>query len=907
MRKKSPVWRRYLRFRGADVRGDVDDELTFHIETVAAAYVADGDSPERALRRARDEFGDIDLARSQCYRIGERRRRRHQRGELFTALGQDIQYSIRALRASPGFTIGVVAMMALAIAANAAMFAVVDRMFVRAPAFLPDPASVHRLYENARVFNETNGLAKTTSYRRFEDVREWTRAFSDIAAYNERDLVVAEGTSSELRRVARVTGGFWRIFDVKPFLGVFPTDSNDAHEPASLVTVLAYDYWRTHFNADSAVLGRSITIATRSYRIIGVAPPGFVGLSDLIPAAFVPLEETPPDMFRYGSASTLGQYNSAWIELIARRKSGWSTRDAAADFTSALQRSVARQRGLAAIPPGQDSLLRTSVVRGVLAPVLAQQGPMRTDEARVALWLGGVAAVVLLIAALNVANLMLARTLRRQREIAVRVALGATIGRLMRLLMAEAGLLMAGGTVLGLGALWWFGEAARQALLPNVTLPRIGVDLRVVAFASLCSAIVAMIIALAPALHALRWNVAAAISDGGRAGSLRRSRMRAIILVTQAALSLTLCVTAGLFVRSLYNVRALPLGYDPRHVLTLTPVNGASESGAVMELTSPLAARARNLDEAADVAEAVALPFTMSMFRRISVPGVQGPEEMNILYNSVSPEYFHTVGTRILDGRSFSAADTVGAERVAIISASMASRFWPGREAIGQCFELPRTSPPECLRIVGVAEATRHWSYERDAMLDYYVPLAQSTSGSPSILVRTRVDAKTLAEGVRRRLQPTMPTGVVLKVAPLQNALDKAAAPWRVGATMLSIFAALALLVASLGVYATASYDLTEREHEIGIRMALGATSRDLVRATVLRGLGLAAVGITAGLIVSFAVGSIVATLLFHVSSRDPESFVVGAAAIIIAFVAASGAPALRAARADPSTILRSG
>jgi len=341
-------------------------------------------------------------------------------------------------------------------------------------------------------------------------------------------------------------------------------------------------------------------------------------------------------------------------------------------------------------------------------------------------------------------------------------------------------------------------------------------------------------------------------------------------------------------------------------VLTLTPVSGGTESGSVEDLAVPLASRARNLDEAVDVAEAVALPFSTSMFRRVSVPGAIG-SDVNILYNSVSPEYFTTVGTRIIDGRAFSFADTAGAERVAIVSAPMAARFWPGREAIGQCLDLPRTSPPECLRIIGVAEATRHWSYQRDAQLDYYVPLGQSSANAVSILVRTRAESRTVAEGVRRKLQPSMPSGVVLKVVSMQDALDKAAAPWRVGATMLSIFAGLALLVASLGVYATASYDLTEREHEIGIRLALGATTRDLMRATIVRGLGLAVVGITAGTIVSFAVGSVIGTLLFNVSSRDPESFVIGAAVIAIAFIAASGAPALRAARADPSLILRSG
>jgi hypothetical protein len=331
-------------------------------------------------------------------------------------------------------------------------------------------------------------------------------------------------------------------------------------------------------------------------------------------------------------------------------------------------------------------------------------------------------------------------------------------------------------------------------------------------------------------------------------------------------------------------------------------------STTATELTDDLMRRARSVDEATDVAESMSLPFTVSMMRRIVARGADAAAlgSSTILYNAVSPSYFSTVGTRIVQGRAFTEGDSAGAEPVAVVSAPMAGRLWPNKNAIGQCLVFNEAAQ-DCIRIVGIAEGTRHWSYQRDAMLDYYVPLSQVHASSVNVLVRTTREASAVKESVRRRLQPSMPAGVVLKVASMQDGLDKAAAPWRVGATLLSIFAALAFVIAVLGVYATTSYDLTERQHEIGIRLALGATRADLARSAVMRGLGIAVLGVAMGTVLSLVVSSVLSTLLFGVSSRDPETFVTAVAAITLASLAALATPALRAARADPSNILRSG
>jgi predicted permease len=675
-----------------------------------------------------------------------------------------------------------------------------------------------------------------------------------------------------------------------------------------MIAVLSYDFWRSRFHGDSDVVGSSLSIGSATYRIIGVAPPRFTGIALVAPAAFIPLLSRP-ELAARANSFLIESYGSNWLEVIARRRPGWSVERATDDLNAALQWSLKRQH---ASDAQRGPKFDAGETHGLLGPIKVDRGPLRTSQSRVVLWLAGLAAVVVFVAALNVANLMLARLLRRRREIGVRLALGVSATRLVRLLLTEATIVVLGGAVASLGLVWWFGNPLRQRMLPNTTLPPVEVDARIIAFTALSALIIALVIALVPALRALRWNVVSTIADGGAPGSLRRSRARGVLIVLQTAFSLALLVCAGLFVRSLHNIRALPLGYDPHHVLVVEALDGETLMPGLPEaLARTILSHAAAIDGIESSALSASLPFYKHIARRFNAPGTSGAapgaEHSRFSFNAVSPGYFRTVGTRVVAGREFIASDDSLAPRVAMVSVPMAARLWPGQSAIGKCLTVDAEGAV-CARIIGVVEPVREWSYADDEMLGYYEPLAQARGISrTTVLLRTTSDASVAAARVRRVLEADTPENTRLVVTPMQNMLDVAAQSWRIGATTLPLLAAIALALAAIGIYGVVAYDLTERRRDVGIRVALGASATILVRRGVARVTGIALLGVGVGALLALAVGRALETLLFGVSSRDPTTLAAACAVMLVAFAAATAVPVLRAARADPALILRSG
>lgn len=900
------MWRRYLRFRGADARADVDEEIAFHIDLVASSLIAAGEAPEVAWRAARAEFGDLSRATKECYRIGDRRARRAERAELFAAVGQDLRYSLRSLRGTPLFTVGVIAMMALAFAATTAMFSLVDAMFIQAPHGLRDASSVHRIYETGTMPTGAFGPSSAMSFGRFADLRANAHAFSDVAAYSEREVVVATARQARMGRVVTASASLWHLFDVGPALGRVWRDDEEPPNTRAVVTVLSYDFWRDAFDADSAILGRSIALGGRDYRVIGVAPRGFSAFSRPPVDAFIPLTTQPGDIAGLTEARPAMRYASAWLNVVVRQRSNWSDDAARRDLEGAEASSARAERSVA------DSVLLAmldgTTRRAMLVPLLRERGPLRTDQGRVVLWLGGFSLFVLVVAALNVANLLRARLRRRQREIAIRLALGATLARLLRLLFVESGLLTSIAAIAGVGLIALLGEGMSAVLLPGADLPRMGVGVRPVVFTCGLTLIVSSVTAFVAALQARRWAIPSAIAESAHTGGGGRRRVGRLGLAVQGALALSLCTTAGLFLKSLHNVRALPLGYDPTGVVVVAPTSIA-DIAARARLFDTLVAALRQRFGEQNVARSFGLPFS-TIAKRVVRP-IDGDtvfaRRENIFYNAVSASYFEVVHTRIVEGRAFTPIDDSSGARVAIVSRTLARGLWPGREAVGQCLVLDRGGD-ECTRVVGVSEDTRVWSLRGDAMLQIYGPLREWRTGSSAgILVRTPstgVKARALVQGA---IGGMAPSGVVLRVSMMGDGLDRASGAWRIGASMLSVFAVLTLIVAALGVYATTSFDIAERERDLGVRIALGATRWALVRGTLSIGARIAFAAAVAGIALSVAISAVISASLFNVAGRDIAVYAAAIVIVFAAFFAASVYPALRSWDIDPVLILRSG
>ncbi|MFN2400126.1 MAG: FtsX-like permease family protein, partial [Gemmatimonadaceae bacterium] len=516
-------------------------------------------------------------------------------------------------------------------------------------------------------------------------------------------------------------------------------------------------------------------------------------------------------------------------------------------------------------------------------------------------------ALVLLMACANVANLLLARALRRRREIAVRIALGVSRGRLLRQLLSESVLLALIGGGAGVLVAHWGGGVLRKLLLPDVEWTTTLFDGRVLLFSALMALLAGLLTGIVPALQLSRSDVAATLKAGGREGSVHRSRLRASLLVLQGAISVVLLIGAGLFVRSLHNVRTLDLGFDAERIVHvgLSMRGTAIDSARKHMLFEELMDRARALPMVEEATITHAVPFWMTWSDRVYSPGVDSTRLHDEYYlNSVSTEYFRTMGTRILRGRGLTSADRAGAVRVAIVSATAAHTIWPGQDPLGKCVKDGSDTVP-CRYVVGVAEDIRR-GFDEGPGRNVYFSAAQHLSPNwASLFVRTRGEARLQVEPVRRELQRMMPGSGFVKAQSLLDIIDPNVRPWRLGATMFSLFGVLALFVAALGLYSVIAYDVAQRTHELGVRVALGASSRHILRLVVGSGVRVTAVGMVLGAGLAAFTGKYIKPLLYEISPSDPLTFIGVLLALLIVAVAASLVPGLRATKVDPNVALR--
>ncbi|MEO5800368.1 MAG: ADOP family duplicated permease [Gemmatimonadales bacterium] len=902
-----PQVRRFFRIdRGAvDVPVAVADELQFHFDMTIEELVARGMSRDEATREAHRRFGDVERTRRGLQQIDRERVTQERRAQWWSGLSQDLRYALRGLRLSPGFTLGVMLTLGLGIGANATMFSIIDPLLFRTPAHLANPQRTNRVYV-AALDNGKEYFRSSFSYKQFLDFTSHTTSFTHFVAYWSPSMAIGNGIEARESRVTGVSAAFWQLFPVVPEVGRLFNSDEDRVPAGEPVVVLSWPFWQSEFGGARDAIGKHLRIGKFDYTIIGVAPRDLLGFQLGRSIGFIPITSVAANTFeeRPVGRRYYDSYSMNWITIAAERKVGVSEAAATADLQRAVVQSY--QQRLDAEP--RSTPLATLQPRAMLTPVQAEAGPNRSTSTKVGTWLVGVALLVLLIACANVGNLLLARALRRRREIALRLALGVTRGRLLAQLLTESLLLAFLGAALGLGIAATGGTVLSDSLMPDAKATGGIVDARMLIFAGCTMLFAALLCGIAPAAMVLRANLAGALKSGAREGGYHRSRLRVTLLVLQGALSVLLLVGAGLFVSSLRQVRAQPLGYDAEHVSYVEQnMRGTKLSDDERYLLlDRLLARAEQLPGVVAASRTTSVPFHTDWEEDIFVPGVDSISKRgSFVLQAVSGGYFKTMGTRVIRGRELTDADRAGTEKVIVVSQSMARIIWGEAPALGKCVKLRADSLP-CYTVVGVAEDIKRGSLSDDPGLMYYVPISQFPSGAFGIFVRTRAPAVEVNNTLRRALQPEMPGSAYITVDPLPDLIAPEMRSWQLGATMFTVFGGLALIVASIGLYSVVAYTVTQRRQEMGVRVALGASARSVLQLIVGDALRMMLLAVGIGLAAALLTGRWVAPLLFQTSPRDPVVLSGVVVTLLLVGVGASLLPAWRAATTDPVTALRS-
>jgi len=803
-------------------------------------------------------------------------------------LWQDLRYAARMLARNPGFTTVAVLTLALGIGANTAIFSVINGVLLR-PLPYPEPNRITTLWNT----NLQLGVAKTTvSPVDFRDWQRMNQSFSHMASYAYGSYVLTGDHDPVRLLTARVTPDFFAVMGVEPMLGrAFVAEDDEPR--AGKVVVLSHSLWQQQFAADPAIVGKTLTLDGEAHEVRGVMPPGFGfpnGRDVWAPQAYPPARFEPP------------QRGAIYLQAVARLKPSVTVEAAQAEMAA-----IARQL--------EQQYPETNQGRSVL--VLSLHDDI-VGEVRLALWvLLGAVGFVLLIACANVANLSLARTAARQKEVAVRIALGAGRARLMRQFLTESALLGLSGAVAGLLFALWGLDLLRTLGTGNLPrLEEVRLDLGVLGFTVVVALASAFLFGLAPALFASHTDLNSSLREGGRGtgGNFRRNPLRAALVIGEVALALVLLVGASLLVQSFLRLRSVDTGFDPESLLTtyvaLPPRYAGGEAQALFfrQLTERLAARPEV--EAAGVSNTIPLQGS-EMALDFLIHGRPLPirgQEPGARFNSVTPGYFRALGTRLLAGRFFLDTDRANALPVAVINRDMAERFWPGQNPIGEkiTINIDYENPnPVYREIVGIVESIRHNGLAEESGPEMLVPRDQFPMASGFLVVRSAQNPKTLAPVVRSEL-----FALDDKIAPssfrtMDYYLSSAVAQPRFRTVLLSLFAGLALALAAVGIYGVISYSVAQRTHEIGIRMALGAQAGDVFQMVVGRGLGLALLGTGLGVMGALALTRFIQSLLFRVSPTEP--LILGGVALLLLAVAclACYLPARRATKVDPMTALR--
>ena len=796
---------------------------------------------------------------------------------------QDMRYAMRMLLKKPSFTIIVVLALGIGIGANTAIFSVVNAILLR-----PLPYKNFDRISMIWMSNPKLGVMEDWhSYPNYVDYKEQNQVFEDMAAFNTRSFNLT-GAGDPVRVV-----GVWNTASLFSVLGVDAalgrTFTEDEQEPGKdMLVVLSNGLWRRNFGGDASVIGQQISLNGINRTVIGVMPPSF-SFPEKTTEFWVPLTITP---------QRRQARNSISLKAVGRIKPGVTLAQAQADMAAIAKRL-------------DDQHFQSDY--GVNLRLIHDQ-ETRTVRSALLVLLGAVG-LVLLIACANVANLLLARAAMREKEVAIRLALGARRWRIIRQLLTESVLLgVAGGAVGLLLAVW--GLSALVALAP-ADIPRLdqtGIDARVLAFTLGISLVTGLVFGLVPALQASKPDVNDALKEGGRGSTGGGgARIRNLLVVFEIAVSLVLLVSAGLLIRSFMRLQQFELGFNPEHLITMRvqlPGSKYKERKQVADFFQQLFERIEAVPgvQSAGAISTIFLSDTPNStnFAIEGRPQATGAQSIEVPLDAVSAKYFKVMGIPLISGREFDDRDSLGTPPVAIINETFANRFFAGEDPIGKRYVYGGPAPDNpWITIVGVVGDMRRTGFDRPVRPETFLPQSQNPDNALTIVARTSTDPASFAGMLRDQVWSIDREQSVYDIKTMDQTLSEMLSQRRFNMQLLGIFASVALLLAALGIYGVISYSVSQRTHEIGIRMAMGAQSRDVLTLVVRHGLVLTGTGIGAGLIVSFVLTRLMATLLYGVSATDPVTFI--AIPVVLAGVAlgACFVPARRASRVDPIEALR--
>ena len=805
---------------------------------------------------------------------------------------QDIRYGLRKMFKSPGLVIVVGLSIGLGSGLNITIFSLIDAILLQP---LPVITQQDQLVE---LYTSSPGLRfGAVSYPDYADYRDTNQVFSDLIAQRVTPVSMSNGGNNQIVAGIIVSGNYFNALGVNALLGRTFTPEEDRTANSYPVAVISHVMWQRTFGGDTQIVGKSVVINSQSFNIVGVAPEGFIGTSvGLAPDIWFPLMMQARVL---PGSDRLTDRGARWLNVIGRLKSGVSREQAEAGMQPIVNRLA------------QDYANTNKGTTPTVVPLGEGSVGIRKNLSSVLMLLMAVVFLVLLIACFNVANLMLARALARQKEIGLRQAIGATRSRLVQQLLTESVLFSLLGGVVGL-VVAFVATRLLVNLVPPTPIPvtfDISLNNGVFVFALIVSVLTGIIFGLAPAIQTTKVNLLPALKDDGAGQQgYKKSRLRNLLVMGQVAISLILLICAGLFLRSLQNAQNSNPGFEPEKLLAISTDVGLQgydqETG--QRYYQQLAERLGKLPgvESGSVGYIVPLSGGGQQQIAVQIPGYEPPPDtiLAIDYNTVGPNFFQVMSIPLLQGRDFSDFDTKDAAGVCIINEAMARRFWPEGNPIDQHLSITRNKTP--LKVIGVVKNSKYYSLKEEPRPYLYLPFLQNYQARMTVFAKTSTDAASLLPVVRREVE-SLDKNMPARILTMRDALSFILIPQKLAAILLTIFSLLALALATVGLYAVMAYSVSKRTREIGIRMALGAQRGDVLKLILRQGMFLTVIGLGIGLAASIALTRFFAGLLYGISPTDFATF----AAITIFQVAialvASYIPARRATKVNPLIALK--